>query len=103
MELTILERLALLGMLPPEGNFVTMKILQRLRLALSFTEDEVEKYSIDITENNVKWNNEAEPVNIPLGKVAREEIVKALEKLDKDDKVSERHISLFEKFGFDKD
>jgi len=103
MELTILERLTLLGILPAEGNFVTMKILQRLRLALGFTEDEVEKYSIVATENNVKWDNEVEPVNIPLGKVARAEIVKALEKLDKDGKVSDRHLSLYEKFGFNED
>ena len=103
MELTILERLTLLGILPAEGNFVTMKIIQRLRLALSFTEAEVEKHSIVITESNVAWKDEVGPVNIPIGKVAHETIVKALEKLNTDDKVSERHITLFEKFGFNED
>ena len=103
MELTIHERLALLGVLPPEGNFVTMRILQRLRLALGFSEEDIAKYNIVVTDTNVSWDNEAEPVNIPLGKVAREEIVKALEKLDKEGKVLAQHLTLFEKFGFDED
>jgi len=103
MELTILERLNLLGILPESGNFVTMKILQRLRLALGFTEEDIAKYNLVVTESNVAWENEEGPVNIPLGKVAREEIVKALEKLDKDGKVGARHLSLYEKFGFNEE
>ena len=100
MELTILERLNLLGILPEAGNFVTMKILQRLRLALGFTEEDIAKYNLIVTEGNVKWENEEGPANIPLGKVAREEIIKALEKLDKEGKVGARHLTLYEKFGF---
>ena len=103
MELTILERLTLLGVLPESGNFVTMKILQRLRLALGFSEEDVEKYSMVVTADNVKWDNEAEPVNIPLGKVARAEIVKALEAVDEAGKVTAQHMSLFEKFEFDEE
>jgi hypothetical protein len=103
MELTILERLTLLGILPESGNFVTMKILQRLRMALGFTEEEIAKHNLVVTENNVKWENEEAPVNIPLGKVAREEIVKALEKLDAAGKVEARHLSLYEKFSFGED
>ena len=101
MELTIHERLALLGLLPQEGNFVTMKILQRLRLALGFSEGDIETYNIVVTENNVSWSNEESPANIPIGKVAKSEIVKALEVLDDAGTVSAQHMSLFEKFGFD--
>lgn len=103
MELTILERLMLLGILPAEGSFVTAKILQRLRVAIGFTEEDVEKYNIVSTDTNVTWKNEEEPVNIPMGKVARAEIVKALEELDRAGKVGARHLSLFEKFGFGDD
>ena len=104
MELTILERLNLLGILPAEGNFVTQKVLQRLRLAVGFSEEDIAKHNIVVTDTNVRWDSEnEEPVNIPIGKVARAEIIKALEKLDKDGKVGARHLTLFEKFDFGKE
>ena len=42
MELTTVERLKLLEILPPEGDILTLKILRKLRETLSFTEDELE-------------------------------------------------------------
>ena len=103
MDLTILERLMILNALPPDSNYATQKILQRLRLAIGFSEEDYEKYSIVVTEGNIAWKDEAEPANIPIGKVAHAEIVKALEQLDKDNKVAAQHLSVFEKFGFDED
>jgi len=103
MELTIAERLVLLNIIPVEGNYVTAKILQRLRLAVGFTEEEVEKWNMVVSEEKVEWKDEAEPTNIPIGKVARAEIVKALEKVDEAGKVNAQHFTLFEKFGFDEE
>ena len=106
MELSILERLMLLGILPEKGDYVSQRILHRLRIdQLGFKDDEVEKFNIVIADGKVTWNDESGEgvVNIPLGKVARELIVKALEALNDAGEVTPQHLSLFEKFGFDED
>ena len=41
MELTTVERLKLLEILPSEGDILALKILRKLRETLSFTEDEL--------------------------------------------------------------
>ena len=100
-ELTILERLLLLGILPPEGDFTTIKIVRKLRESLSFTEDELQAHQIEQHEDGRTTWIEGAPKPVELGAKAVETVVKALEKLDKDGKVEERHVTLFEKFGLD--
>jgi len=101
MELSIEERLHATMILPREGDITTIKIVRELREALSFSEDEHELFDMtfDQTEGKVEWNKEkAIPVDIPLGPKAMSLIVQALEKLDKEGKLSEPHISLWDKF-----
>jgi hypothetical protein len=45
MELTILERVKLLELLPPQGDLLTLKILRKLRESLSFSEAELKTFS----------------------------------------------------------
>ena len=40
MKLTIPERLVLVNILPPEGDYTTLKLVRKLRESLSFTEEE---------------------------------------------------------------
>jgi len=111
MLLNVTERLTLLQALPKEGNFITLKIVRKLREDLSFTEDEHIKFNITgsgkeyMDENGKKSivppgqirfkNEEAE---IQIGKKATEIIVECLGKLDKQNKLTEAHYSLYEKF-----
>ena len=44
MELNIMERLKLLEALPPQGDLLTLKILRKLREALSFSEEELKTF-----------------------------------------------------------
>jgi len=44
MELTILERIKLLEVLPPQGDLLTLKILRKLRETLSFSEEELKSF-----------------------------------------------------------
>jgi len=99
-ELTILERLLLLSILPPAGDLVTIKIARKLREELSFSEDELATYNIVVQDGgNVSWEDMAYTKAIDLGAKAIETVVKALEKLDKEGKVEEKHLALFDKFG----
>ena len=103
-KLTILERLLLLGILPPTGDLMTIRIVRKLRESLSFTEEELVTHNVEQHENGqVTWTEVGEPKEIELGAKAMDAVVKALEKLDKDGKVEEKHLTLFEKFGLVED
>lgn len=45
MELSIMERIKLLEVLPQQGDLLTLKILRKLRESLSFSEEELKTFS----------------------------------------------------------
>ena len=98
MELSVLERLVLLNVLPAEGNFTTLKIVRQLREALSFSEDEHATLQFKQDDKRLAWQDEGQPADIEIGSKAQALIVETLEKLDKDGKLTEQHMSLYEKF-----
>jgi len=100
MELTILERLLLLNVLPPSGDLTTIRIVRKLRETLSFNEQELEEYQIRVGDDGqVKWRVTEDAKAIELGAKAHDIAVKALEKLDAEGAITEQHLSLFDKFG----
>ena len=44
--LTLSDRFAILGILPAEGNFATLKIVRKLREQMSLTEAEIKEYGV---------------------------------------------------------
>ena len=99
MKLDVRERLVLLSVLPPEGDFITLKVVRKLKEDLSFTEAEIEQYKFVQNDANVTWDNSVEQSKpIAIGTKAKEVIGDALKKLDKDKKLREEHISIYEKF-----
>lgn len=101
MELTVLERIALLGVLPAEGNFTTLRIVRQLREALSFTEEDHKKYKFKQNHEagTVVWDTrEDTPVEIQIGEKATDMIVDALKKINDANKLTDQHFSLYEKF-----
>ena len=97
MELSIMERLMLLNVLPPEGDFVTMKILRELKTELLFSEEEVEKAELVGGSNQTSWKNDFVK-DVQIGKVATAAIVDALKKLNDQKKLTEQHLPLYERF-----
>lgn len=97
MNLSVLERVICLSLLPVEGSFATLRILMDLRLSLSFSEDEMKEWSINQDGIKTIWqvNGEAE---IPIGEKATDIIVDALKKRDHEGKLPIEAISLYEKF-----
>jgi len=101
MKLKILERMVLLRMLPAEGNFATLKIIRELESELGFSEADYKKYKLIQEGNNVKWDikvDEDEQKDVPIGDLAHSIIVTALKDLDEKQKLTQQHISIFEKF-----
>ena len=99
MELSVLERLVALSILPKEGDYATLKIMTTMRLSLSFTEEEIKEWGISsdpLTGRNM-WQEDA-VTEIPLGEKATDIIVGALKKLNHEKKLVAEGMSLYEKF-----
>lgn len=102
MKLCVRERLVLLSIVPTEGNFITLKIVRKLREKLSFSEEEVKAFEFVEANGQVVWNtkneNERGELEISFGEKAIDLIIEALKKLDKEGKLTDNHFSLYEKF-----
>jgi len=104
-ELTVLERLVLLNVLPREGDFTTIKLMRRLRESLSFDEEELKKIELVQDGDQTRWNEEAsrsilKPIQI--GEKMTDIVHDALKKLNDEKKLTDQHFSLYEKFVVNK-
>jgi hypothetical protein len=97
MNLSVLERIITLSVLPKEGDYATLRILQNLRMSLAFTEEEVKEWSIVSQDGRTTWAMNGE-TDIPIGEKATDIIVHALKHLDKEKKLIENAMSVYEKF-----
>jgi hypothetical protein len=104
MELSVPERLVILSILPKEGSFATLRILQNLKVSLSFTEEEIKEWGIisDAEKQQTRWSLNAGTADIPIGEKAMDMIVEALKNLDREKKLTEQLMGVYEKFIPDK-
>jgi hypothetical protein len=97
MKLHVGERIALMKILPKEGNYVTFKILIELKSALSFTEAEHKLYKMIEKNGIISWGSSKEK-DINIGDKASEIICQALKVLDETGKIDANTFGLYEKF-----
>ena len=99
MNMSVLERLVALSILPKEGDYATLKILNNLRLSLSFTEEEMKTFGIETDPETGRnsWRDDGE-VEIPIGEKATDIIVDALKKRNSEKKLPVEAVGLYEKF-----
>ena len=99
MKLDVRERLILLSVLPQEGNFITLKVVRKLREGLSFNEEEIKQYKFVQEDQRVTWDDKAEQSKeIELGEKAMDIISEALKKLNEDKKLKDEHFTIYQKF-----
>jgi len=101
IEMNVKERLTVLGLLPKEGNFLTLRLIRDLATKLGLSADEHKEFAIKVNteSNSVNWNakgNEPKGINFKIKEI--ELINKALIKLDKEEKLTEVHYSIYKKF-----
>lgn len=96
--LTISDRFTILGILSTEGNFVTLKVLRKLREMLSLSQDEIKEYKVEQVGDQIKWINGTKTVEMEFGDYDAEMIQKALTTLDEEKKLGEQHYSIYEQF-----
>ena len=99
MTLTIKERLLLLSVLPREGDITTIRIVQNLRAALSFSEDEHARLGIRTEAEKVSWDPTApQDTDVDVGPKATVLIATTLEGLSAKKLLTEDFITLWDRF-----
>lgn len=97
LELTVLDRIALLSLLPEKGDYMTLKIVRELREELSFTEDEHERLQFETREDGgLVWQDVGIVKEFCPGKKAREVIVDALRRADREKRLTPDHMHVYE-------
>lgn len=98
--LTVGERIRLGASLPDESNFVTLKLVRRLREELSFSEEEIAEYKIVQTDTQIRWDPQSPrpEKEFDIGEKTVDIIVEALKNLDRQKRLTDQHMSLYEKF-----
>lgn len=105
MELDIFERVVLLDLLPKQADYTTLKVIQELRMALSFTEEEHARWQPRLEGEMLRWEGKDKKGNeipvvaeIAIGSRARRIIEDELVERDKQGTLHQDHMSLYEKF-----
>ena len=103
VKLGLFDRLVCLALLPAEGSYATLKIVRDLQMELAPSEEESKLAGIvpnlltGGTEATLGWDK-VEEKEIIFGDIAKAIIVAALEKLDAEEKLTQQHVALYEKF-----
>ena len=101
VSLNLFERMVVLALLPAEGNFATLKIVNELKMELAPTEKEYQKAGLSAMETGGIQAKDWLAVpdkKFTLGEIAEGIIVKALKKMDKEMKLRAEHMTVYAKF-----
>lgn len=99
MKLSPMERLTLLSILPKEGNFLTLKIVRKLREDLSFDEKEHQILKFEQEAGMIKWDTKNDfQKDVNIGEKTFETIANVLKSLDESNKLTEQHFGIYERF-----
>jgi|SRR3990172_2340555 len=109
MRLEVHERLALLTLLPTEGDYAALKTIRRAREMISFTPDEINFYEIKIVPGadgkpQTQWNTAKAGEAIkdcPVDEYTVNVIRDKLSDLNKRKKLTDQYMSIYEKFVVD--
>lgn len=101
MEFAVEERLAMLNLLPPEGNLITMRIVHDLRQALGFSDEEFTALEFKQENGRLMWKEGIGPKEVRVGVKAASIAHDELAKLDKGGKLTVAHLTLCEKFEYE--
>ena len=99
MKLNVSERMGLLSLLPTEGSYTTLRVLNDLRAELSFSEKELKDSNIRERDGQTSWSlNGTAPKEVAVGEVGRGLIVTALKGADEAQSLTSLTFPLYERF-----
>lgn len=99
-KLNLSERFAFLDLLPKQENYSTLRIVRTVSKELGVTDAEYKEFEIKQEGDKVSWDpKKAEKEKeFEIGEIALQLVVTALEGLDRDKKLEQKHYPLYEKF-----
>jgi hypothetical protein len=106
MLLEVHERMQLLQLMPAEGQYEALKTIRRQREMLSFTPEEKDILALNSIVNpdgtvKTTWKGESAPKvvkDVPIDEYMTNLFRKKLAELEKEGKLNENLMSLYEKF-----
>jgi hypothetical protein len=104
MELNVVDRINILGVLPKEGNALTLKIVRDLQDSLTLTEEEYNEFVRKRTLPDGRIVDDLKPdkinatKDVKIGAKANEIITEALKSLDEKKELHITLLSLYERF-----
>jgi len=109
VKLGLFPRLVCMGLLPQEGSFATLKIVRELQMQLAPSDEEYKAAGLKddlltggVTVDPEKGWDKVEDKEIVFGEIGKALIVSALKKLDEEEKLTQQHFELYEKFVLEK-
>jgi len=87
----------LLNILPKEGSYTNLKLLRKLRESLSFSDAENKEIVFHEEGTRITWEKDIEK-DVHTGSTMDVIIRDTLKRIDESGKLTEEHISLYEKF-----
>ena len=100
MQFGILERIQFIGIMPAEGNIITLRVVNELRADLGFSEEEIKSEGIKPIEGGgIQWNSDSKLMKeVNIGDTAKDVIKAALKKLNDEEKLTPPLVPLWDKF-----
>ena len=105
MRLTVAERMALLDMLPVQGNIVTLRLLTELKLKVALSEEELTKYEVkQVKEKDgrvfIQWAPEFDKlrVDIPISDHEKGVVIRTIMQLDSQSQLTVHSLPLYDYF-----
>ena len=104
MKLSVKERFLIMGLLPHETNFSTLKVIRKFEEEVGFSEQEIKDFEIKIGDSqNYLWSIQKETEmgekETIIPEIIESLIKKNLRKLDEEEKLTQDHFTICEKFG----
>jgi len=98
-KLTMVERFAVLSALPKEGSYATLRVLRDLQHQLAPSEEESKEMELKQEGERVKMNSKAgEERDLDIGERGEDLIFRALQELNRNEKLQEHQFGIYEKF-----
>ena len=102
IKLTVKQRIDLQSILPPQGDFLTIKMIRVLREDLSFSQKEHKLLEfVNHPNGSIEWNANAAPKcikEIEIPETIISVIKETLEKLNTSKQITESHLDFYEMF-----
>ena len=102
MKLEIHERIALLELLPKQGDYAGLQALRKAREILSFAQDEIDFYELSLGDDN-QWHWDGvkasqRVLDAPLEQFVVEKVRERLSEMNDKQAMTDMFASLYEKF-----